>query len=418
MFEPPVWGVSEITQHIRSLFDGDPVLQDVWVSGEVSNTSRPSSGHLYFTIKDRNAALRCVMWRNQVIRQAYQVRDGDAIEAHGSVSVYDAGGSYQLYADAIRPAGEGILYQEFLRLKARLEGEGLFDPERKKPIPEWPRRIGIVTSPSGAALRDMLNTLRRRYPLVEVILAPSPVQGEEAPAALIAALQALQNLVPAPDIILMGRGGGSIEDLWAFNDERLARAVAASPIPVISGVGHETDFTIVDFVADLRAATPTAAAEISVPDVSVIAQDLQEYRRLLERSLRQLLEQQIQRLAYQITQLDRRSPKFFIRIQRQRTDDLQRRLAIQTRHLLVLKQKSVEYLIQKLSALGPISILGRGYAIVRTTTGEVVRDTNQITTGDLIRVQVARGGFGAQVTQVSPPAVSEGPFSDPTNPTV
>lgn len=412
MFEPSVWGVSEITQHIRSLFEGDPVLQDVWVSGEVSNTSRPASGHLYFTIKDRNAALRCVMWRSQVIRQTYQVRDGDAIEVHGSVSVYDAGGNYQLYADTIRPAGEGILFQEFLRLKDRLESEGLFDPERKKPIPAWPRRIGIVTSPSGAALRDMLNTLRRRYPLASVILAPSAVQGVEAPDALIAALHALQKLEPAPDVILIGRGGGSIEDLWAFNDERLARAIAAARIPVISGVGHETDFTIVDFVADLRAATPTAAAELAVPDISVISQDLQEYRRLLDRSLLQRLEQHDQRLAHQISQLERRSPLLFVRIQRQRADDLQRRLAIHTRHILALKQKSTENLTQKLAALAPASILGRGYAIVRSAAGEVVRTANQVNTGDSIGVQVAHGSFGAQVTKIWPAADPKAPPAD------
>jgi exodeoxyribonuclease VII large subunit len=403
MFEPAVWGVSDITQHIRSLFEGDPVLQDVWVSGEVSNTSRPASGHLYFTIKDRTAALRCVMWRSQVIRQTYQLRDGDAIEVHGSVSVYDAGGNYQLYADVIRPAGEGVLYQEFLRLKAQLEGEGLFDPQRKRPLPLWPQRIGIVTSPSGAALRDMLNTLRRRYPLVEVILAPSAVQGEDAPAALVAALQALQQLQPPPDVILIGRGGGSIEDLWAFNDERLARAVATARIPVVSGVGHETDFTIVDFVADVRAATPTAAAELAVPDISEIALDIQEYHRLLDRSMLQLFEQLDQRLEHQRALLERRSPLFFVRIQRQRVDDLQRRLMIQSRHKLALKRKGVENLSQKLAALDPASILKRGYAVVRTREGKVVSDTSQLETGDPLKIQVARGRFGAQVTEISPP---------------
>ncbi len=400
MFEPPVWGVSEITQHIRGLFERDPVLQDVWVSGEVSNTSRPASGHLYFTIKDRNASLRCVMWRSQAVRQVYQLRDGDAIEVHGSVSVYDAGGNYQFYADLIRPAGEGVLYQEFLRLKARLEGEGLFDPERKRPIPVWPRLVGIVTSPSGAALRDMLNTLRRRYPLVEVVLAPSAVQGDEAPAALGAALQALQDLQPAPDVILIGRGGGSIEDLWAFNDERVVRGVARSRIPVISGVGHETDFTIVDFVADLRAATPTAAAELAVPDMAVIAQDLLESRRLLDRSLMGTLEQQRQRLINQTSQLERRSPLLFVRIQRQRVDDLQRRLVIQTRHGMVIKQKSVDNLVQKLASLAPASILRRGYAIVHTSGGEVVHNTSQVQPGDPVRIQVAHGSFGAQVTEI------------------
>ena len=195
------------------------------------------------------------MWRNAVLRQPFLPRDGDAIEAHGSIEIYEAGGQYQLYADLLRPAGEGVLFREFMRLKAQLEAEGLFDPQRKRPIPKWPRRIGIVTSPSGAALRDMLNTLRRRYPLAEVVLAPTPVQGDEAPPGIVNALQALNRLVQ-PDVILLARGGGSIEDLWAFNDERVARAIAASAAPVISGVGHETDFTIADFTADLRAPRP------------------------------------------------------------------------------------------------------------------------------------------------------------------
>jgi len=226
LFAPPTWSVSEITRYLRDLLGGDPTLQDLWVLGEVSNFSRPSSGHLYFTIKDSTATLRCVMWRTTAMRQSYIPREGDAIEVHGSINVYEAGGQYQLYADLFRPAGEGVLYREFLRLKAQLEAEGLFDTERKRPIPEWPHRIGIITSPTGAALRDMLDTIRRRYPLVEVVLAATAVQGEEAPAGIVKALEGL-NRVARPDVILLARGGGSIEDLWAFNDERVARAIVA-----------------------------------------------------------------------------------------------------------------------------------------------------------------------------------------------
>jgi exodeoxyribonuclease VII large subunit len=221
----PRWTVSDLTRYLRQLLESDESLQGLWVQGEVSNFSRPASGHVYFTLKDAGAQLRCVMWRNDAARLRFAPRDGMAVEAHGKLSIYETGGQYQLYADVLRPAGEGALYQEFLRLKALLEAAGLFEAARKRPLPERPARIGIVTSPTGAALRDMLNTLRRRNPLVEVILAPAPVQGNEAPPALVAALQAL-NEIAAPDVILLARGGGSMEDLWAFNDERVVRAVA------------------------------------------------------------------------------------------------------------------------------------------------------------------------------------------------
>ncbi len=255
LFESNYWSVTQLTHYLRDLLENDANLQDLWVQGEVSNFSRPSSGHLYFTLKDSSSALRVVMWRSAAARQAFLPRDGDAIEVHGAISLYEAGGQYQLYADLMRPVGEGALFQEFLRLKARLEAEGLFDPERKRPIPHWPQRIGIVTSPSGAAIRDMINTLRRRFPLPEIILAPTAVQGVEAPLGIVRALEIL-NQRYQPDVVLLARGGGSIEDLWAFNDERVARAIAASAAPVISGVGHETDFTIADFVSDLRAPPP------------------------------------------------------------------------------------------------------------------------------------------------------------------
>src|SRR5512134_40116 len=219
LFATQQWTVSRLTFHIRKLLEEDEVLQDVWVLGEISNLSRPASGHVYFTLKDSSAALKCVMWKTSATRLRLGLRDGTEVEVHGRIGVYEVSGQYQLYADVIRPVGEGALYQEFLRLKAMLEAEGLFDEERKRPIPELPRRIGIVTSATGAALRDMLNILRRRLPPAEVILAPSPVQGPEAPPALVAALAALNR--HKPDVILLARGGGSIEDLWAFNDERV-----------------------------------------------------------------------------------------------------------------------------------------------------------------------------------------------------
>lgn len=257
LFRPSSLTVSQLTLYLRELLESDPVLMDVWVEGEISNLSRPSSGHIYFTLKDAAAALRCVIWRTTATRLRVDLQNGLAVAAHGRISLYERDGTYQLYIDQLRPAGEGWLYQEFMRLKARLEEEGLFAPERKRPLPEWPARIGIVTSPTGAALQDMLNTLRRRFPLAEVILAPCAVQGDEAPPEIVRALEQLNRLSPAPDVILLARGGGSLEDLWAFNDERVVRAVAASVVPVITGVGHETDFTLSDFAADQRA--PCAA---------------------------------------------------------------------------------------------------------------------------------------------------------------
>jgi exodeoxyribonuclease VII large subunit len=399
MFEPAIWSVSNLTRYIRGLLENDPALQDVWVEGEVSNVSRPASGHIYFTIKDRGAALRAVMWRSNAARQAYTLQDGDAVEVHGSIGVYEVGGAYQLYADLIRPAGQGILYQEFLRLKEKLEAEGLFDAERKRPLPAWPRRIGIITSATGAALRDMLHTLSRRYPLAQPILAASPVQGEAAPPGLVAALDALQRLDPRPDVILIGRGGGSIEDLWAFNDEEVARAVAASEIPVISGVGHETDFTIVDFVADLRAPTPTAAAELSTPDRDELLESVNDFQ---ERLLRQIqVEVQTRRSLWQQAAftLRRSSPLLDVRSHRQRLDEVQRLMHTHLRHQLQLRRMATDGFTMRLEALSPQAVLRRGFAVVRKTDGQVVRSPDQVSAGEILHVDVSEGEFAVRVDQ-------------------
>ena len=267
MFAQNIWTVTELTYYLRDLLESNSNLGDVWIAGEISNFSRPRSGHLYFTLKDRSSALRCVMWKNIAIQQRIIPQDGLAVEVHGSINIYEAQGQYQLYADQIRLIGEGALYQEFMRLKAELELEGLFSPERKRSIPKIPKRIGIITSPTGAALQDMLNTIQRRYPLVEVILAPSQVQGSDAPDSLIAAISILNQHVN-PDVILLARGGGSIEDLWAFNDMNVAYAIAESDAPIITGVGHETDFTIADFVADLPRANSHSSSRIGNPKIA------------------------------------------------------------------------------------------------------------------------------------------------------
>lgn len=386
LFETIQWTVTTLTRYLRDLLEGDSTLQDVWVEGEISNLSRPASGHVYFTLKDAGAALRCVMWRSDVLRNRLSLQDGMAVEVHGRIGIYEPAGQYQLYADRIRPLGEGALFQEFLRLKALLEAEGLFDPARKRPIPALPRRIGIVTSASGAAIRDMLNTLRRRLPLVEVILAPSLVQGEEAPPALVDALAVLAR--QKPDVILLARGGGSIEDLWAFNDERVVRAVAASPVPIICGVGHETDFTLCDFAADLRAPTPTAAAELAT---QTTLQDLLAYLQMLENRLLtaadEYLAGQQSALDGLNTRLRFHSPARRIQSERQRLDDLSRRAAWAMLQRSRLQNTRLDGLNRRLQALNPLAVLRRGYALVRRKEdGGLVTRVAQASAEMIVRV--------------------------------
>lgn len=392
----PVLTVSDLTRRVRELLETDYRLQDVWVSGEVSNVSRPASGHLYFTLKDAQASLRCVMWRPDSARLLAPPRDGQAVEAHGRVSVYETAGQYQLYADSLRPAGEGILYQEFLRLKARLEAEGLFEAERKRELPAWPAHIGLVTSPSGAALRDVLHVLRRRFPLAEVTLAPTPVQGDEAPAGIIAALQAL-NRHARPQVILLVRGGGSIEDLAAFNDEGVARAIAASHAPVVSGVGHETDFTITDFVADRRAPTPSAAAEIVTPDIAELSADRQALAVRMAEAFGQHLRTLRWGLEERRFQLQLASPRAQVAGARQRLDDLRGRVEAGITSGLRLRRSAVGGLAQTLRAVGPAAVLARGYAVVSLGTGgPVVRSRQQAKPGSPLEVRVADGVFPAR----------------------
>jgi exodeoxyribonuclease VII large subunit len=393
----PRWTVGELTRRLRRLFETDESLQNIWVQGEISNFSRPASGHLYFTLKDSSAQLRCVMWKNDAARLQFRLEDGLAVEAHGGVSIYEAGGQYQLYVDLLKPSGEGALYQEFLRRKALLEAEGLFDPARKRPLPEPIRRIGIVTSPTGAALQDMLNTLGRRLPLVEVLVAPSPVQGENAPQALVEALRRLSD-PRRVDVILLARGGGSIEDLWAFNDPAVVRAVAASPVPVITGIGHETDFTLADFAANLRAPTPTAAAELATP---VTRADMLEALRRAEGDLAvfmdRLLTEKREGLSLSGSRLGYFSPARRLQTEMQRLDEWARRTDQAFGHRLAIARARLDGLDRRLEALSPLAVLERGYAVV-THAEQVVASTTQVAPGDALRVRVRDGEFDARVT--------------------
>ena len=378
--------VSQLTFYIRKQLENDPTLQDAWVEGEISNLSRPASGHIYFTLKDKGASLRCMMWKQDAARLRVNLQDGMAVEAHGKITVYEPQGSYQLAVNVIQPKGEGALYQEFLRLKSMLEAEGLFDEERKRPIPDLPRLIGIVTSGTGAALRDMLNTLRRRLPLARVILAPSPVQGVEAPPALVFALNFINK--QKPDVILLARGGGSIEDLWAFNDERVVRAVAGSRSPVICGVGHETDFTLSDFAADLRAPTPTAAAELaSAITILDLQAQLGYYTSRITDLTVNLLAEQKASVSDLTSRLKYVSPERQIQSEAQTLDELSRRASSALTHRLELQARQVDGVSKRLGALNPAGILARGYAIItRKDDGVVVTRVGQAQGGMTVRV--------------------------------
>jgi exodeoxyribonuclease VII large subunit len=399
LFEFSLWSVSELTRYLRDLLESDDTLQDLWVRGEISNLARPGSGHLYFTLKDNTSALKCVMWRNSVLRLQFAPREGQAVEAHGNISIYETNGQYQLYMDQIRPAGEGALYQEFIRLKTRLAAEGLFDPERKRPVPRYPHRIGIVTSPTGAAVRDILNTLRRRFPAAEIFLAPSPVQGEEAPSSLIEAIQNLNRLVQ-PDVIILARGGGSIEDLWAFNDEQLAYVIAASEAPIISGVGHETDFTIADFVSDLRAPTPTAAAELATPNRLDLLADLNEKIGALNRSILSGFASRNWELERVQNRLLQRSPLVLVQSSRQRIDDLLSQIDRSMSHMIKIRFTGLAGIKGHLLSLNPMSVLQRGYAIVTQPDGKLVSSIAQVHTGNKLDVRLQDGTI---------PVVTQGP---------
>jgi len=397
LFTTQQWTVSKLTFYIRKLLEENEILQDVWVQGEISNLSRPASGHVYFTLKDSSAALKCVMWKMSAARLNLPLQNGMEVEVHGKIGIYEVSGQYQLYADQIRSVGEGALYQEFMRLKSMLEAEGLFDPERKRPIPYLSHKIGIVTSSTGAALRDILNTLRRRLPLVEVILAPSPVQGIEAPPALVKAIQS--PILQSSDVIILARGGGSIEDLWAFNDERVVRAVATSAVPVICGVGHETDFTLSDFAADLRAPTPTAAAELATQiTIQDIAATITNFKSRLLSSTLSLLADRRTLLSSLAAQLRYLSPDRRIQSERQRVDELARRALSALVHNFQLQKKHIQGTQSRLEALSPLAVLARGYAVVtRKVDGSVVSRVAQTEPGQQIQIRVSDGQLDAEI---------------------
>jgi len=391
-----VYSVSDLNAYVRALLESNENLMDIWVSGEVSNISRPRSGHIYLTLKDENAQVRGVIWRQHAMRMVNTLRDGLLVEAHGAVSVYESGGQYQLSIDGIRAAGEGRLYQEFLRLKATLEAEGLFDEARKRTIPPFPETIGIVTSATGAALQDMLNTLRGQYPLAEVILSPATVQGKAAPISIVDALDRLNKHV-YPDVILIGRGGGSLEDLWAFNDEAVVRAVVRSAAPVISGVGHETDFTLTDFAADIRAPTPTGAAVAAVPDITEISQTFSGLRMTLRSIVQRWMNDRQTYIQTQRLRLDRVSPTGLIHQHMQALDHVRMRLDHISENFFLERKRWLELNAEKLTAHDPRSILKQGYAVISDSHGKNISSVRQVQLEENISARVHDGVIESRV---------------------
>ncbi len=396
--EPALLSVTALSLYLRELLETNDILQNVWVHGEVSNCKTYPSGHCYFTLKEGDAQLLCVFFKSSRLRSAApELRNGMALAVNGRVSFYERDGKLQFYVEAVRPLGEGALFQRFEQLKIRLEAEGLFDVERKRSLPPQPAVIGIVTSLQAAALRDMLRTLSNRYPLARVIIAPAQVQGVEAPESIAAALDLLNEHGEA-EVILVGRGGGSIEELWAFNEEVVARAIARSRIPVVSGVGHETDFTIADFVADVRASTPTAAATTAVPDIEEWRGDLAEKQLLLHGLIQERVQDAHYGLEGALRDLNRASPQSLIERRRQQLDETSERLRIQMQHSLILQTERLRGLALQLHNLSPLLTIARGYAIVRNTQNQqIVTSTAQVQSGDQLTIRVQDGTIPVSV---------------------
>ena len=398
MFEMPnnVFTVASLTEQIRDLIESDELLSDVWVEGEVSNFKAYPSGHWYFTLKEGSVQLKSVMWRTYASQQSYVPRDGEHVRAHGVVRVYPDGGTYQLQTVRLRLLGMGDLYRRLEILRNQLQEEGLFDAERKRQLPFFPRRIGIVTSPEAAAFQDVLNVLRRRFTLAEVVLSPTAVQGEAAPEGIVRALDRL-NALPDIDVILVCRGGGSMEDLWAFNDERVVRAVAASRLPVISGVGHETDFTLIDFVADVRAPTPSAAAEIMTPSIVDLRAAVEDRARVLDAAYETELSLRRERLDAQAHRLNRASPVSQLATDRQRVDGLLERLANAARAGQTLRRERLLARSAALESMNPVAVLARGYAIVTDASGRRLTSAQAGEPGATVTLTYQDGRRAAQL---------------------
>ena len=391
-----IYTVSQVNQYIKSLLDRDRELTALYVRGEISNYKAYPSGHHYFSLKDGDGAIRCVMFKREAMSLRFRPENGMKVIAFGRVAVFPRDGQYQLYCTALTPEGVGDLHLAFEQLKQKLYAEGLFDPAHKRPVPRFPRRIALITSAAGAAVRDMLRILGARWPMAEVCILPVRVQGAEAPGELCDAI-AWANTHQVADLIITGRGGGSMEDLWAFNDERVARAIYDSQIPVISAVGHEPDVTIADFVADLRAATPSNAAELAVPDQNEVAVWLRQMEGRLAQAMGRKLESARKDLTRAAESRALRDPMTYVDDKRMVLDYQREKLAAGLNRALSRERQRFGALASKLDALSPLKVLGRGYAIPRKEDGGVVRSTGDVAPGEMLRLRVFDGELSCQV---------------------
>ena len=388
--------ITQINEYIRSLMDNDRLLLNVAVKGEISNYKLYPSGHHYFTLKDENGALKCVMFKGNAMKMRFRPENGMQVIAMGKISVYSRDGAYQLYCTGLVLDGVGDLHAAFEQLKTKLAAQGLFDTAHKKPLPPYPATIGIVTSSAGAAVHDMLRILKKRFPLVKVLLLPVRVQGAEAPGEIAAAI-AYANHFALADLLIVGRGGGSIEDLWAFNDERVAHAIYNSKIPVISAVGHEPDVTISDFVADLRAATPSNAAELAVPDREALFQTLDRMTTAMTAAINRQLRMERQHLQTLSASPVLKSPEGYLQQRKNTLLMLRDRLVAIEKHHLSLKTNQFVKLTSKLDAMSPLKVLSRGYAMAMDDGGSIIRSVHDVAVGDRVRISFADGHVDATV---------------------
>lgn len=392
--------VSEITEHIRRIVESDGALRRVYVRGELSNYKIYPSGHHYFTLKDAGASIRCVMFRADAQRLRFRPENGMGVICSGRVAVYPRDGVYQLYVSSVMPEGMGDLHAAYEQLKAKLLAEGLFAQEHKKPLPAMPDRIALITSGAGAAVQDMIRILGKRWRLAKIFVLPVRVQGTEAPAEIAGAIR-YANRWHIADLIITGRGGGSMEDLWAFNDERVARAIYASDIPVISAVGHEPDVTIADFVADVRAATPSNGAEIAVPDQSDVRTLLLSLEKRLEQSERKKLEALSARLRDLSARPVMESPTAFLQNRRMDVDRFSDRLNAAEKHLLLGKRQEYVRLVSSLEAMSPLRVLARGFSVTTDQTGTIIRNANAVAPGDSVHIRLEHGALDCRVEHQS-----------------
>jgi exodeoxyribonuclease VII large subunit len=399
MMEENVLSVTELNQRVKLLIDGDPVLSGVYVRGELSNYKIYPSGHHYFTLKDADSSLRCVMFRGSAAKLRFRPESGMGVTAFGRVSVYPRDGAYQLYVEELMPEGMGDLQVAFEQLKEKLRGEGLFDGAHKKPLPEFPQKIAVITSSAGAAVHDIIRILGKRWPMAEVLLLPVRVQGAEAPPEIAGAIK-YANRHHVADVIITGRGGGSIEDLWAFNDERVARAIYDSEIPVISAVGHEPDVTISDYVADVRAATPSNAAELAVPDRAEIAELLANLDIRRSQAMKKKLAELSSRLADLESRRVMQSPAAYLDTKKLELDRASDRLVSAFQSITAQRRREYVRLAASLDAMSPLKVLSRGYAIAQTEDGAVLKSVNQAAKGEKITVELGDGSLGCRIENV------------------